>query len=73
MAVPEDRIESGSGRRCWVNATFFGATEAEVGKKKKRYFSAFDPRGYDTRVVEGPKRTSEGYYFIKIQRYSTCN
>ena len=71
--IPKDQVESGAGRRCWVNATFFGATEDEVGKKKKRYFSEFDPRGYDTRIVEGPKRAPEGHWYVHITRYSTCN
>lgn len=73
MQVPKDKVESGSGRRCWVTAEFYGETEAVVDGKAKKYFREYDPRGYDTRFLRAVRRHEDGYWFVVIQRYSTCN
>jgi hypothetical protein len=73
MVVPKDKVGSGSGRRCWVTAKFYGNTKEEVSGKSKEYFSEYDPRGYDTRVITPPRHHSDGYWYTVIERYSTCS
>lgn len=71
--IPKDKVESGSGRRCWVTAKFYGGTKEEVGGKSKEYFRQYDPRGYDTRVITPPRYHADGYWYTVLERYSTCS
>jgi hypothetical protein len=72
--VPEDIIESGSGIRDWVNCTFFGDTVDGVAAKRTDYFKKYPPQGYDTHAKsKAIARHPDGYYYIKITRWSTCS
>jgi len=71
--VPEDEIESGSGRRCWVNCTFYGETQGEVAKKRKNYFEFYPPQGYDTQTIDNIRKHPDGYWYVKVRRWSTCD
>lgn len=73
MNIPKDRIESGSGIRGWVNATFYAATAIEVTKKINDYFDLYPPQGYDTYITNAPRKTDDGYYWGAVRRYSTCD
>jgi len=70
--VPKDEIEVGAGQRCWVNCVFYGTTIEEVIEKRRKYFEAYDPRGYDTQS-DNVYHHPDGYYQIKIRRWSTCS
>ena len=71
--IPEDEVESGSGRRGWVHATFYGDSMTEVGKKRQDYIDQYPPQGYDTHT-EGPiSRHPDGYYMVRVKRWSTCD
>ena len=71
--VPEDVIGHGAGERKWVHCTFFGATPEEVSKKRKKYFGEYPPQGYDTRTEGGVYKHPDGYYLIRVVRWSTCS
>ena len=71
--VPPDEIESGAGVRKWVNCTFYGDTIDEVKAKKKDYFENYDPRGYDTHTLGNITKHPDGYYYLKVRRWSTCD
>ncbi len=72
--VPDDIVPSGVGLRDWINVTFYGETISEVAKKKQDYFERYDPRGYDTRTVDSSiRRHPDGYYYIRIKRWYTCD
>lgn len=70
--VPKDKVETGAGLRCWVNCTFYGDTVEEVVEKRRQYFKVYDPRGYDTKSDNVAKHP-DGYYYMKITRWSTCD
>lgn len=72
MEMPKDIIGSGDGLRCWVFATFFGATKPEIMKKAEDYCAQYPPQGYDTHTVVPPELTKGGYWLTKLRRYSTC-
>ncbi len=72
--VPDDIVPSGAGISDWVNVTLYGETITEVRDKKQAYFERYDPRGYDTRTVDSSIRYHpDGYYYIRIKRWSTCD
>lgn len=71
--IPKDIVESGAGRRCWVNCTFYGATQQEVAKKRKDYFDMYPPQGYDTHTVGNIYKHPDNYYVIRVKRWSTCD
>ena len=71
--VPEDKIESGAGVRRWVNCTFYGATPDEVAEKSKRYFDESPPQGYDTHTQGSIMSHPDGYYYVFVRRWSTCD
>jgi hypothetical protein len=73
MKIPEDEVESGSGVKKWVNATFYGKDEAEVNAKRQKYFDQYPPRGYDTHTITIPTHMAEGYWLCRVSRYSTCS
>jgi len=74
LNIPKDQIESGSGIRAWVNATFYGASKAEVERKVKDYFAYYPPQGYDTHTKTGPSRPAgKKYWSAHVVRYSTCD
>jgi hypothetical protein len=70
--VPKDEIETGAGQRRWVNCTFYGATIEEVAKKRADYFDMYAPQGYDTKS-DNFAHHPDGYYYVKIKRWSTCD
>ena len=71
--VPEDIVESGSGFKGWVNCTFYGDSIEEVAEKKSQYFKEYPPQGYDTQTLTNVAQHPDGYYYIKIKRWSTCS
>lgn len=71
--VPDDYIESGAGKRCWVNCIFYGDTIEEVAEKKRKYLKKYPPQGYSTNTVSNINRHPDGYYVLKVQRWSTCD
>jgi hypothetical protein len=73
MKIPEDHIESGCGRRCWVYANFYGKDLFDVVKKVCDYKDLYPPQGYDTHTYQEPYDTGNGYYHAVVKRYSTCD
>ena len=74
MAIPKDKIESGSGFRGWVNATFYGTNEGEVRKKLKDYYREYPPQGYDTHTKRSPQQVpGKEYWWAHVVRYSSCD
>jgi len=72
--VPEDVVPSGSGQRGWINCVFYGETVDGVAAKRSEYFAKYPPQGYDTHSPDGAiARHPDGYYYIKIRRWSTCD
>lgn len=72
--VPNDDIGDGSGQRCWVYSTLYGDTMEEVATKRDNYLKEWPPQGYSTRTV-GSKvfKHHHGYYYVRMQRWSTCD
>jgi predicted RNase H-like HicB family nuclease len=73
ITLPKDIIEQGVGYRGWVNCTFFGETIEEVQAKRKTYFGEYPPEGYDTHTEGSIQKHSDGYYLVRIRRWSTCD
>jgi len=71
--VPEDVIQHGYGERRWVNCTFYGETQIEVIAKRQEYFNQYPPQGYDTHTEGSINHHPDGYYYIRVRRWSTCN
>ena len=71
--IPKDIIGHGAGYRKWVNCTFYGETIEEVQKKKANYFAEYPPQGYDTHTEGGITKHPDGYYWLRIRRWSTCD
>ena len=71
--VPEDIIGYGAGHRAWVNCTFFGASIDEVAEKRKAYFDKYPPQGYDTHTDGSINKHPDGYYFVRVVRWSSCD
>jgi len=70
--TPTDIINTGYGRRVWVDSTFYGKSEEEVNEKKINFFKRFPVGGYDTHVI-GTTVDSKGIHSIIIRRYSSCD
>lgn len=71
--VPKDKIAGGAGIRGWVTSTFYGDTLEEVQKKKAKYFAEYPPQGYDTHTQGAIVRHPDGYYYLHVTRWSTCD
>lgn len=73
ITLPKDKVGSGSGRHDWVNCTFYGEELEDVAAKKKAYFDEYPPRGYDTHTVGNITKHPDGYYFLHVKRWSSCD
>lgn len=71
--IPKDEIPSGSGMRGWISVKLYAEDALKLTIKIKKYFSEYDPRGYDTQIVSAPKKTSGGYWEAHLTRWSTCD
>jgi hypothetical protein len=71
--VPKDAVGSGSGVRGWVHATFYGEDMEEVEKKRKRYLEEYPPQGYDTHTIGSIVKHPDGYYYVQMKRWASCD
>jgi hypothetical protein len=71
--LPKDIIPSGASQRGWVDCTFYGETLQDVSHKKQNYFDRYPPQGYDTHSTSPIARHPDGYYYIKVRRWSSCD
>lgn len=71
--IPKDQVGTGAGSRGWVNAVFYGETIEEVQKKKAKYFAEYPPQGYDTHSDGSIARHPDGYYYLRVKRWSSCD
>lgn len=62
-----------SGMRCWVTATIYGRTAAEVTLKMKSYQNQYPREGYSTMTMKAPHQLKNGFWCAVIERYSTCD
>jgi len=51
MSIPEDQVESGTGVRDWVTATFYGKDAMEVTVKIKNYHDEYPVQGYTQQIL----------------------
>lgn len=73
MIIPEDEIDTNYGTRRWIFSTLYGETEDAVREKCRKYKAEWPPQGYDTHIVTNMVYRENGYYFARMQRWSTCS
>lgn len=73
ITLPKDIIESDGAKRDWLTCIFFAEDPATIGQKKLRYFEKYPPQGYDTHTVGNINKHPDGYYTLKVKRWSTCD
>ena len=73
IILPKDIIGHGAGHSKWVKCTFFAEDMEEIKAKKKAYFDQFPAQGYDTHTDGNITRHPDGYYFLRIIRWSSCD
>jgi len=74
MIIPKDEIDSNYGARRWIFSTLYGETKEAVQEKCRKYMEEWPPQGYDTHIVTNKIYYSEkGYYFARVQRWSSCS
>lgn len=72
VQVPQDKIRAGrTSLSCVV--TLCEATKKKLQKKIDDYFRAYNPMGYDTRIVKQPAKHPDGYWHCEINRLWSCD
>ena len=73
LNIPKDDFGGGWGTRGWVVSTLYAKYGAELKQKIEGYFRDFHPMGYDTHIATEPYRHKDGYWVVRIRRWSTCD